>query len=85
METLDAIRRMLRDADLSPYEAAVRTGRSRTYVSNLLTRGSLPSSSRLATIVNACGYRLAIVPATADLPDGSIVIDPEGRQGDSIS
>ena len=77
MDTLEAMRQMLDDAGTTPYEAAARLGKSRTYVSNLFVRGSIPSAERLAAIAGACGHRLAIVPVAADLPEGSIIIDPK--------
>lgn len=61
MRSLDAVRLMLERSNMSPYRAAVSMGRSPTYVSSMLRRGSVPSSDILAEIAEACGYRLELV------------------------
>ena len=73
MRSLDAVRLMLERSNTTPYRAAVSIGRSPTYVSSMLRRGSVPSADILSEIARACGYRLDLVPL-----DGSESIHIDG-------
>ena len=73
MRSLDAVRLMLERSNTTPYRAAVSMGRSPTYVSSMLRRGSVPSADILSEIARACGYRLDLVPL-----DGSEAIHIDG-------
>ena len=77
MRSLDAVRLMLERSNTTPYRAAVSMGRSPTYVSSMLRRGSCPSADILAEIARACGYRLDLMPL-----DGSESIHIDGGGAD---
>ena len=62
MDTLQAVRAMLDASGTTAYRAALRLGRSSTYVSGMLNRGSVPSADMLARIAAACGYEMLLVP-----------------------
>jgi transcriptional regulator with XRE-family HTH domain len=62
MTSLDAVREMLGASGLSPYRVAVVLGRTPSYISGMLRRGSCPSADLLAKIADACGYSLQLVP-----------------------
>ena len=60
-------------------------GRYDSYISQLLTRSSVPGTDTVAAVANACGYRLELVPmdggesiAIGDLSsiDGNATPDP---------
>ena len=78
MDTLQAVREMLAASGLTPYAAAVGMGRTPTYISGMLRRGSVPSADLLAKIAGACGYRLQLVP-----DDGGDVLTIDGGAGSS--
>lgn len=73
MKTLEAVRLMLDRSGATSYRVAVDMGRSPTYVSSMLRRGSCPSADLLAKMAHICGYRLDLVPY-----DGSDVIHIDG-------
>ena len=73
MDALDAMRRTISTSGKSNRDIAREMGKSPTYLSSTLTRGSIPSIATAATIADACGYDLALVNrATGE----RIVIDP---------
>jgi len=62
MESLEALRLMLDRSGTTAYRVAVDMGRSPSYVSSMLRRGSVPSADLLARMAAACGYSLRLVP-----------------------
>lgn len=62
MESLEALRLMLDRSGTTAYRVAVDIGRSPSYVSSMLRRGSVPSADLLARIAAACDYDLRLVP-----------------------
>ena len=79
MNTNDAVRTMLDNAELTPYAASLAMGRAHTYVASILKRGGLVGTPTLAELGKVCGYTLALVPHGSTLPSGSIVLD--GKDG----
>lgn len=58
MNTLDAVRKMINHSGGSAYSVALELGRTHSYVSGMLRRGSVPSGDILAQLAHACGYKL---------------------------
>lgn len=75
MKTGDAIKAMAKDSGRSVRGVSQAMGRNPDYLGMTLSRGSVPKADTLARAAEACGYRLALVPA-GSLPDDSLVIDP---------
>lgn len=75
MDTLGAVRTMIDRSGESAYSVALELGRTHSYVSGMLRRGSVPSGDILAAIAHACGYDLCLVPR-----DGGDVIAIDGRR-----
>lgn len=61
MDATRAMRAMLRSSGLTSLEVSRRIGRKDNYMSSLLSRGSSPQADTLATIAEACGYKLCLV------------------------
>lgn len=62
MDSDEALRAMLQASGLSQRAAASAVGRSPSFVSVALARGSDLQASTLATMAGACGYSLQLVP-----------------------
>ena len=75
MDTTEAVRAMLDETGASPYAAAMALGKTHSYISGMLRRGSEPAPSVLADIAHVCGRELVLVPEGSDVPEGTIVID----------
>lgn len=59
-------------------------GRPDNYVSNNISRGSIPRCDTMARMADVCGYKLALVPPD-ELTEGALVIDPASdREGDPL-
>ena len=72
MKTDEAIRQMCRTAHMGTVAVSEEIGRNRSYVGNMLSRGSTPQADTLAKIASACGYELQLVGR------GEVItIDPE--------
>lgn len=56
MEPLDAITHMMKTAGIGPSELSRRLGKSRGYVSTLLSTGGVPKIDTLTHIAHECGY-----------------------------
>jgi hypothetical protein len=57
-------------------------GKSRNYVANARSRGSVPLVTNAAAMLSACGYALVAIPAS-DVPTGALVIDAPPLPGDA--
>ena len=62
MEVADAMRKMVDESGLTRSQISARMGRYDSYISQLLTRPSVPGADTVAAVAHACGYRLALVP-----------------------
>ena len=60
MKTEEAIRQMCRTAQMGTVAVSEEIGRNRSYVGNMLSRGSTPQADTLAKIAKACGYELLL-------------------------
>ena len=60
MHTLEAIRHMCDTSGQKIAEVSKAIGRSRAFLSNMLTRGNNPRIDTLIEIARACGYRVVL-------------------------
>lgn len=60
MQTLEAVRRMCDSSGQRIAEVSKAIGRSRAFLSNMLTRGNNPRIDTLIEIASACGYRVVL-------------------------
>ncbi len=75
MNVEQAIRKAADTAGKSLNAVSREVGKNDNYLSVTFGRSSVPKADTLAQLANACGYRLALLPAGTDAP-GAIVIDP---------
>jgi len=62
MDVQQAMRAMVDASGMTHRQISARLGRYESYVSQLLTRQSVPSVDTVAQVAHACGYRLELVP-----------------------
>lgn len=79
MEALAAVKHAAFAARLPVYEVAQLMGRSPSYISAAIARGSTPKADTLAAMLEPCGYVLAALPRE-DAPASALVIDPPARE-----
>ena len=72
MDATEAIRRMCEESGRGVVEVSQELGKSKMYVSGMISRHTVPRTDTLAQIARACGYRLMLESDT-----DKIVIDPE--------
>ena len=60
MQTLEAVRHMCETSGQKIAEVSKAIGRSRAFLSNMLTRGNNPRIDTLIEIARACGYRVVL-------------------------
>jgi len=60
MQTLEAIRHMCDTSGQKIAEVSKAIGRSRAFLSNMLTRGNNPRIDTLIEIASACGYKVVL-------------------------
>lgn len=60
MQTLEAIRHMCETSGQKIAEVSKAIGRSRAFLSNMLTRGNNPRIDTLISIADACGYKVVL-------------------------
>jgi transcriptional regulator with XRE-family HTH domain len=58
MSPIEAIRQMMRAANISASDLSRRIGKSRAYISSTVAHGSTPKVDTLARIAHECGYRI---------------------------
>lgn len=73
----DALRAIVSASGASLRTVSERIGKSPNHLSSALQNKD-KQAGLLASVANACGYALALVPL-GSVPDGAIVIDPPGR------
>ena len=61
MQTLEAIRHMCDTSGQKIAAVSKAIGRSRAFLSNMLTRGNNPRIDTLIEIAGACGYKVELV------------------------
>lgn len=61
MDAITAIRRMMRASGQTYRDVADSLGKSPTYLSGIISRGSVPKLDTAAAIADACGYDLVLV------------------------
>lgn len=76
MDSLEAARYMADRSGKSRDELSRTMGRSPSYVRTLLARGSDLSTSTLAALADACGYRLTVSPVDGGEP---VTVEPMDR------
>lgn len=77
METRDVLPAIVKGSGRSMQSISTSMGRSRTYIANVVNRGTTLQVDTLAEIADECGYDLKL-----DKRNGSetIVIDPPQRE-----
>ncbi|MCI8425662.1 MAG: hypothetical protein HFJ72_08415 [Adlercreutzia sp.] len=82
MDVYDAVKRAAADAGLSLSQVSRNLGRPSNYIVNGASRGSVPSASIAAAMLEACGWRLVAVPA-GSVPADGLPIDAPAPDGDA--
>ena len=86
MDVQQAMRAMVDASGMTHRQISARLGRYDSYVSQLLTRQSVPSVDTVAQVAHACGYRLELVPMAGG---DALAIGDEGDdapdRGDAIA
>jgi transcriptional regulator with XRE-family HTH domain len=86
MDVQQAMRAMVDASGMTHRQISARLGRYESYVSQLLTRQSVPSVDTVAQVAHACGYRLELVPMAGG---DALVIGDDGDdahdRGDAIA
>lgn len=71
----EAAREMLYQSRLSMRAASIKMNRSPSFLFTTLDKGSTPQLDTVCNLANVCGYRVALIPNSEDLPGGAIVLD----------
>jgi hypothetical protein len=86
MDVQQAMRAMVDASGMTHRQISARLGRYDSYVSQLLTRQSVPSVDTVAQVAHACGYCLELVPMAGG---DALVIGDDGDdvpdRGDAIA
>lgn len=69
MDTRDVIRECAGQAGKSMYQISLDMGKTKQYMSALMTRKSTPQADTLARILATCGFALCAVPHDAITDD----------------
>jgi len=92
MDVQQAMRAMVDASGMTHRQISARLGRYDSYVSQLLTRQSVPSVDTVAQVAHACGYRLELVPVgdgrSLTIGDDDAPVDDRGDapdRGDAIA
>jgi transcriptional regulator with XRE-family HTH domain len=90
MDVQQAMRAMVDGSGMTHRQISARLGRYDSYVSQLLTRQSVPSVDTVAQVAHACGYRLELVPIgdgrSLTIGDDDSPVDDRGDvTGDAIA
>lgn len=80
MDAYEALKEAGERTGVPMYKVGRALGKTDSYVSNGVARGSSPRCDTMAKMAGVCGYGLALVPE-ADMPDSALVIGPDGRDG----
>lgn len=79
MNTKEVIENASQKAGKSYKTISNEINRSNNFLSNTLGRGSTPQADTLANVLDACGYKLAAIPAD-EVPASALVIDPTNKK-----
>lgn len=71
----EAARGMLYQSRLSMRAASIKMDRSPSFLFTTLDKGSTPQLDTVCNLARVCGYRVALIPNSEDLPGGAIVLD----------
>lgn len=74
MDAFGAVKAAAAESGLSMYSVSKALGKNTGYMATAISRGSSPRSDTLASMANACGYSLCLVPSDA-VPESAFVID----------
>lgn len=75
MNATDSIRELARRGGLSYRALSMQMGRSEMFIGTTIAKGSIPKADTLAAIADVCGYTLALVPKSAEMPADAIIVD----------
>ncbi len=70
----NAVKEMLYQSHLSMRAASLNMNRSPSFLFTTLDKGSTPQLDTLQALARVCGYKVALVPDTVELPEGSITL-----------
>lgn len=79
MKTGETIRSIMRSRGFTQTALAERLGIRQPAVAKMLTGGNSPQINTLNNYLEVLGYRVALVPVGANLPEGCYVIDTESE------
>lgn len=82
MKAIDALKEALNSSGIPVTHIGLKLGRCPNCVSGIATRGSTSQADTLASMLSACGYVLAALPAD-QVPESALVIDPVGTKSSS--
>lgn len=83
MDAYEALVRAGEKAGVPMYKIGPSIGKTRSYVSNGMARGSSPTCAKMAEMAGVCGYGLALVPL-ADMPGTAFVIGDETENVEDV-
>ena len=73
MYAMDAVKQAANRAGLTLYRVSLDMGKTRQYVNNIITRGSVPQADTLARMLDICGYSLCAIPKDK-VPEDALII-----------
>ena len=79
MDAYEALKEAGDRSGVPMYKIGRALGKTDSYVSNGMARGSSPRCDTMAKMAEACGHSLALVPG-GDLPDSALVIGKDPRE-----
>lgn len=75
MEARQALEELIARSGQSMRALSIALGRSGNFIYELKRQEISPKAHTLARIAGACGYRLALIPKSEELPPDAIEID----------
>ena len=75
MRSYEAIRQAARTSGKADSAISKAIGKSANFIYTTIYKKSDSQAQTIAAIARECGYRLALVPESEELPAGSIEID----------
>lgn len=84
MRTIDLLKNLIeKSPNWTQNKVGNEIGVSSQNMSNRMNLKGAPKTDFVAKVLDALGYRLVVVPKGANLPQGSIVIDPSAEEADA--
>lgn len=84
MRTIDLLKNLIeKSPNWTQNKVGNEIGVSSQNMSNRMNLKGAPKTDFVAKVLDALGYRLVVVPKGANLPQGSIVIDPSAEDADA--